>query len=181
MTDGAAHLVLSVLGTDRPGLVDEISQFILDRGGNIEESRMSVLGGEFGAMLLIGGPEPAIAAIESDIQTLTATAPLRLMAKRTAAPASHTHAGALAYRLTATTLDHPGIVKQVSGLLAEHGVNIVRAECSARPGPWSGAPVFHLEMTLAVPTQGDVGSLREALKHLGADEGIDIELHAAGG
>ena len=59
------------------------------------------------------------------------------------------------------------------------GVNIESAECTARPGPWSGAPVFHLEMTLAVPDQRLVGELREALWLLGRDEGIDFELRAA--
>jgi glycine cleavage system transcriptional repressor len=178
MTKERVYLVLTALGTDRPGIVEKVSQFILGHGGNIEESQMAVLGGEFALMLLVSGGEAAAAAIEAEAEDLAEVMELRTLVKRTAAPETRPGRGALAYRLHATSLDHPGIVNHVSQLVAAHGVNIERAECAARPGPWSGTPVFHLEMTLAAPDQSTVTRLREALAHLGGDEGIDIELSA---
>ncbi|MBM3890900.1 MAG: glycine cleavage system protein R, partial [Verrucomicrobia bacterium] len=41
------YLVVSAVGQDRPGIVDRISEFILDHDCNIEDSRMAILGGEF--------------------------------------------------------------------------------------------------------------------------------------
>lgn len=30
------YAILTAIGADRPGIVDEVSEFIFDRGGNIE-------------------------------------------------------------------------------------------------------------------------------------------------
>lgn len=174
MAGERVHLVLTAVGTDRPGIVEEVSDFILARGGNIEESRMAVLGGEFTLMVLVSGEESAAAAIEGGLGELS----LQAIARRTTAPNARVQPGALAYRLRATSLDHPGIVQRVSHLLAERGVNIERAECRSQPGPWSGAPVFHLEMVLAIPDQKTLRPLREALEQLSVDEGIDVDLCA---
>jgi glycine cleavage system transcriptional repressor len=178
MSPSTVHLVLSAIGTDRPGLVDALSQFLLDAGGNIEASRMSVLGGEFGVLVLVSASEESARRIEQGIDAFTERTGLRALVKRGGATSARAAGEALAYQLTATSLDQPGIVNRVSHLLASLGVNIESAECTARPGPWSGAPVFHLEMTLAVPQASEVAGLREALTQLGAHEGIDIELRA---
>ena len=50
------HAVITSIGTDRPGIVEELSGWILDNGGNIEESRMERLGSEFAALMLVSGP-----------------------------------------------------------------------------------------------------------------------------
>ena len=178
MTIGDIHLVISVLGDDHPGIVDAVTRWILNRGGNIVESHMAVLGGEFGAMFLVSASEKSAREIEAEVDEMAEREELRAIAKRTSAPHLRPHPGALAYRLTATSLDHPGIVNLISHVLAEKRANIEVAECAARPGPWSGAPVFHLEMTLAIPEQSTVKPLREALEPLSDDEGIDIELRA---
>src|ERR1035441_839136 len=64
------HLILSAIGGDRPGLVAEVSQFIFKRGGNIEDSRMVNLRGQFAMMVLVGGPQEAIKKIQKDLPTL---------------------------------------------------------------------------------------------------------------
>jgi len=48
-------IVISALGTDRPGIVEALSRAVLDRKGNILDSRMTVLGGEFAVLMLISG------------------------------------------------------------------------------------------------------------------------------
>jgi len=174
-----SHLVISSLGSDRPGIVEALSRHVLDRGGNIVESRMAVLGGEFGAMLLVSGDDAALDRIEGELDSLEGEG-LRALVTRTDAPHARATHGSLAYTLRATSLDHPGIVNRISQLLAKECVNIEAAECSAKPGPWSGAPVFHLEMTVALPDQKKALALRDKLTDLGRDEGIDIELHARG-
>jgi glycine cleavage system transcriptional repressor len=175
---GSVHLAIAVLGPDRPGLVDAVSEFLFDCEANIEESRMTVLGAEFSVMLLIQGSETTAARVESDLPAFAEKNDLCVIVQRTAAPSARAVPGSLAYRLTATSLDHPGIVNRISHVLAQQGVNIERAECGARPGPWSGSPVFHLEMTLAIAKQAQTAALRDALAALGSDEGIDIELRA---
>ena len=45
-------IVFSVLGDDRPGIVDELSTAILEHQCNIEDSRMSVMGGVFAVITM---------------------------------------------------------------------------------------------------------------------------------
>ena len=52
-------LVITALGKDRPGIVDELSSTLFTHQLNIEDSRMSVLGGEFAIQLLVSGDEKA--------------------------------------------------------------------------------------------------------------------------
>ncbi len=59
-------LVLSALGPDRPGLVAEITEYLTKRGANVEDSRMAVLGGEFGVLVLVSGAPEEVAAVERD-------------------------------------------------------------------------------------------------------------------
>ena len=48
-----SYLVLTALGPDRPGLVRELSEFVAERGVNIDDSRMAILGAEFGGVALV--------------------------------------------------------------------------------------------------------------------------------
>ena len=64
------YLVISALGKDRPGIVNLLSQAILEAGCNIQDSRMTVLGGEFALMLLVSGPWNAVGKLESQTKAL---------------------------------------------------------------------------------------------------------------
>src|SRR6476660_1666843 len=65
------HVILSAIGGDRPGLVEEVSQFAFSRGGNIEDSRMVNLRGQFAMMVLLAGEEPTIARLRADLPELS--------------------------------------------------------------------------------------------------------------
>ena len=56
----SAYLVISAIGQDRPGIVDEVSAFILSHQCNVEDSRMAVLGGDFALIMLVSGPETGV-------------------------------------------------------------------------------------------------------------------------
>ena len=46
-------LVMTVIGEDRPGLVDSVAGIVAEQGGNWLESRMSRLGGQFAGILRV--------------------------------------------------------------------------------------------------------------------------------
>lgn len=50
------HLVLTVIATDHPGLVERIAQCIASHGGNWLESRMSRMAGQFAGILRVAVP-----------------------------------------------------------------------------------------------------------------------------
>src|SRR5690242_544681 len=102
------HAILTAIGTDRPGLVDEVSEFIFQRGGNIEDSRMVNLRGQFAMMVLVGGTEAVLAKVKSDLGTLSSQTSLQ--ADLRPAQAAQRAAGeALPFRLRGTGIDQQGL------------------------------------------------------------------------
>lgn len=157
------YAVLTAIGTDRPGLVDEVSAFVVERGGNLEDSRMVNLHGQFAMMMLVSGGAAAIERLTKDLDALQAQSGIHadLVAADMAPPVAP--APAIPYRLTTTAMDHPGLVQSVAHVLHELGVNIESAETTLRQAPITGTPLFEMELVVSVPAGTPVAKLREAV------------------
>jgi glycine cleavage system transcriptional repressor len=171
------HLILTAIGPDRPGLVDQISEYVFARAGNIEDSRMVNLRGRFAVMMLIGGESNALEKLRADGG---------LLAKETAlaielhdAPPAHKSGTAVAYRLTGTAIDQPGLVNRVAKLLRGMNVNIESLETMLRPAPYTGAPMFEMELILSVPQSTPVNQLRQSVATACDELNIDWKLDRA--
>ena len=175
-----SYLVLSALGPDRSGLVASVTQFLRDRGANIEESRMAVLGAEFGVMLLVAAEESEVSRIERELSTLSEETGLDFRARRTQSPAAHRQEAGIPCVIIADCMDQEGIVGGVSRALYDAGLNITALEASTYPAPVSGAPLFRLEARVDVPRGGSVIRVRERMRELAEAENIDIEVRTAG-
>jgi Glycine cleavage system regulatory protein len=90
MSTRKTFLVISALGQDHPGLVNDLSRTILEQGCNIEDSRMTVLGGEFAAILLVEGKWNTLAKVENALPELERSLGLTITCKRTGERARHT-------------------------------------------------------------------------------------------
>src|SRR6266496_3381277 len=82
----------------------------------------------------------------------------------------------LPYQLTASCMDHPGIVYRLSGVLSSLGINIESMETKTYAAPVSGTPIFRLEADISVPTKTNINALRERFAAIQKEENIDIEL-----
>jgi len=106
------YLVISAIGEDRPGIVNDLSQIIFEHECNIVDSRMTVLGGEFALILLITGQWNTVAKLESAMPKYQEKLSLTLISKRTEL---RTHQDkSLPYSVEVVAIDHPGIVYQVA-------------------------------------------------------------------
>jgi glycine cleavage system transcriptional repressor len=169
-----SHLILTAVGPDRVGLVEKISEFIARYGGNIEDSKMAVFCGEFALILLISGEGGDLFKIANHYHELETEIGLAISIKT---PAARKPAEAfLPYALTASCMDHPGIVYQISGILSSFGINIESMETKTYAAPVSGTPIFRLEAQLSLPTTVNINSLRERFAEVQKQENIDIEL-----
>jgi glycine cleavage system transcriptional repressor len=161
--------VLTAIGEDRPGLVEEVSEFVFARGGSIEDSRMANLHGQFAIAMSIAGSPGAIGRITSELDALAVQTGIQ--AQLTAAAPVVAGAGSRrSYRLAGRALDQAGLVHQVANLLRSLGVNIESMETTLEAAPETGAPVFAMELLLAVPAElpverleGELGRVCEAL------------------
>ena len=171
------HAVLTAVGDDRPGLVDEVTRYITERGGNLEDSRMVNLRGQFAMMMLIAGDARVMARLQDGLGSLRRGSQVHaeLRPADAAAPAQ---AAALPFRLNTWAMDHPGLMQSVSHLLAEKGVNIESVDSSLRPAPYTNTPLFEMELVVSVPAATPVAELREALGELCDEMNIDWQLTA---
>jgi glycine cleavage system transcriptional repressor len=161
--------VLTAIGEDRPGLVEEVSEFVFARGGSIEDSRMANLGGQFAIAMSVAGSAEALGRISGDLDAFAGQTGID--ARLT--PGGRGHASAAArrpYRLTGKALDQAGLVHQVANVLRSLGVNIESMETTLEAAPETGAPVFAMELLLSAPAEvpadrleGELGRVCEAL------------------
>src|ERR1044072_6419761 len=83
------YLVLTAIGTDRPGLVSNLTAVLAERGANVADSRMAVLGGEFALIMLVSGPPETIALLRREVAVVAEGLGLELLLKDTRSPAAH--------------------------------------------------------------------------------------------
>ena len=168
------HLILTAVGPDQVGLVEKISEFIARHSSNIEDSKMAVFCGEFALIILISGEGGNLHKIANHYHELEIETGLAIAIKT---PTSRKPAESfLPYTLTASCMDHPGIVYQLSGILSSLGINIESMETKTYAAPVSGTPIFRLEAEISVPTKSNINALRERFAAIQKDENIDIEL-----
>jgi glycine cleavage system transcriptional repressor len=171
------HAVLTAVGDDRPGLVDEVTRYITERGGNLEDTRMVNLRGQFAMMMLIAGDERVMARLQDGLGSLRRGS--RVHAElRPADAGAAAQAAALPFKLNTWAMDHPGLMQSVSHLLADKGVNIESVDSSLRPAPYTNTPLFEMELVVSVPAATPVAELREALGELCDEMNIDWRLTA---
>lgn len=159
MTRQKTFLVISALGEDRPGLVNQISRVVFEHGCNIEDSRMAVLGGEFAAIILVEGKWNTLAKIENALPELERQLGLTIITKRTGERA--TGRNLLPYGIDVVSMDHPGIVNNLAGFFADRGINIEDMSTSSYAAPHTGTPMFSVHMTVGIPGDMHIGTLRD--------------------
>ena len=171
------HAVLTAVGDDRPGLVDAVTRYITERGGNLEDSRMVNLRGQFAMMMLVAGSEAAMSRLQDGLGTLRRECHVHAEL-RPADQGPGQRSPALPFKLNTWAMDHPGLMQSVSHLLGELGVNIESVDSSLRPAPYTNTPLFEMELVLSVPATTYVAELREKVGELCDEMNIDWQLTA---
>ncbi len=171
-------LVLSALGPDRPGLVAEVTHHLTERGVNVEDSRMAVLGAEFGILVLVSGTEAQIATVEKDAATLEQHTSLTVLLRRTKSPEEHRRAAVIPCVVTAEAIDQEGIVRAVARALHKVGVNIVSLETSTYEAPVTVSPLFRMEARIDVPQTTGIAKVRKAMDEVADAESLDIDVRS---
>lgn len=166
-----SHLILTAIGDDRPGLVEELATAISSHGGNWLESSMSQLSGKFAGIVEVAVPADRIPELRI---ALTKLAGLKVSAEVAAAEKS-----ALAGRRFSLNLvghDRIGIVREVTQALAQHRVNVEDLQTRTSSAPMSAEILFHCEAELTASPDFNARELKAALERLSDDLMVEIQL-----
>ena len=167
------YFILLSSGKDRPGIVDDISTLLFDRGANIEDSRMAVMGGCFSSMTLFSCTAEQAETVKeglADLRRLGLETYLHGAEDPTVSPIQ----AGLPLKFEITAMDHPGIVQRVVRLLRQHDVNIESLDTQVTRAPLSGAPLFDLRLEAKVPAESPIGKIKEQLTRLAGEMNLDL-------
>jgi glycine cleavage system regulatory protein len=167
-------LVLTVIGPDRPGLVESLSQAIAGQEGNWLESRMARMAGQFAGILRANVPEEKAEALRSELLALETQGIRITVETSTAAEGYETELRPLTLALVGS--DRPGIIHEISQVLARRGVNVDELTTEQSVAPMSGETLFHANADLRAPLDLKVEDLREQLEALAQDLMVDLRL-----
>lgn len=165
-----ATAVIATIGEDRPGLVNELSQLVLETGLNIEDSRMTVLGGEFAVLMSVAGAEADLTALEAKISVHAQTSGLMHLFRRTS---ERVERAARSLHVRVEAVDHPGIVHGIAGFFSERGINIRELETETQHAAHTGAPVFNVQMLVELPEDQSSPALTDAFETFCDTENLD--------
>ena len=164
------RVILNVIGSDRPGLTQALADAVLGAGGNWLESHLTRLGGKFVGAVLVELDDGKLASLEQQVRKVDASG-LQVaiaFAGDEAAPAD----GSLSFELVGQ--DRPGIVREVTGVLAKLGVNIEDFTSSTEPSAHSGGQLFRAGARLSLPQGTSPDQVRDALEAISGEIMVDV-------
>ncbi len=169
-----ATLVLTVIGDDRAGLVNALAEAVTAHGGNWERSQLAELAGKFAGIVLVSVPD------ERSAELALALRPLAGLLDVAVHPGIDTEPSVAASQVQVDLVgnDHPGIVRDVSGVLSRHGISIDKLITETREAPMMGGRLFEAHLTAGVPQGQDLEALQRDLEQLATEILVDISLAA---
>lgn len=180
-------LVMTVIGADRPGLVQMVAARVADHGGNWLESRMCRLGGQFAGILRVEVPQErrdellnALRSLEVDgLRAIIHADGGEVEGSGTPAKGGHASRGVLV-NIELVGTDRPGILRSVSGVFAAHRVNVEELASERVNAPMDGGMLFQARATVFVPADVKLDAMRADLEKIAADLMVDLKVAPVG-
>jgi glycine cleavage system regulatory protein len=174
-----ATLVMTVIGGDRPGLVQMVAARVADHGGNWLESRMCRLGGQFAGILRVEVAKERRDELVNALRTLEVDGLRVIIHAEGGAAGDRTGKDGSLAMIEIVGQDRPGILRSVSGVFASHGVNVEELASERVSAPMGGGTLFQARATVFVPAKVKLGALRADLEKIAADLMVDLKLEAS--
>ena len=166
------NLIITAIGSDRPGIVSELSGIITTHGGNVEESRMSRLGSDFAIIMLVSVSTDWEESLEVALQSIN---DLTISTKLTQIQEIGDNKK---YKIDLNGADNEGIVKVLSKYLAEKSINVLEMETHISHAPISGTPLFNLNASVSVPNDVEETVIQSDLSQIAQKLGVEIQLNS---
>lgn len=163
-------LAVTAVGADQPGIIARVSGVLLDHGGNVQDSTMTILGGQFAIVLLVEtDAEPS--TLETALGEATRDLGLVVAARHVGAggdspPATH--------MLSVYGADRPGIVHRVTSQLAQRQINVSDVTTRVLHGE---RPVYAMVLEIALPEGTAADELTTALREGDGEDAIEASIH----
>lgn len=165
------NYILTLIGDDKPGLIENLADVVKQNNGNWLESRLANLAGKFSGIVLVSIPKSQSEAFEAAILTLKDSG----LSVRATEAGTHSLAGRHTETMRVIANDRPGILSEVSSALAKLSVNIEELTTDCEPAPMSSAMLFKAVAKINVPDSVSDDQLTETLEGLADDLVVEFD------
>ncbi len=163
-------VVITLIGDDRPGIVESIASIVVEHQGDWIESHMANLSGKFAGILRVNLPESEYETFTSDLKSKTEGLNIAFEA------ASMETEPGRAYKLDLLGQDQPGIIYRISSALANNGATVQEMESEVIDASMSGEKLFKASIKICLAEGHDIDQLGRVLEDLANELIVDIEL-----
>ena len=161
------NIIISAIGSDRSGIVLELSSIITNHGGNVEESRMTRLGTDFAIIMLVSIKKNGYESLEVALQSIDG---LTIITKPTSGKINK----GIQYQIDLSGADNEGIVNVLSKYLAKKTINILDMETYISNAPVTGTPLFNLKAITEAREDIELLDIQTDLNHISKKLGVEI-------
>ena len=169
-------LVVTIIGPDRSGLVQSISETVTKNGGNWLQSQMAHLAGQFAGILQIEVSEDESDKLKNALINLEQDGLSVSVATGQSSESSASECSGPVLHLEVVGQDQPGIVRQISAVISAHGGNVEELNTKLTSAPWSGETLFQANAILRMPNDETLDDFRSDLEAITQDLMVDLSL-----
>ena len=152
------QLAICALGQNKPGLIENVTRVVAECGCSIADSRMTVLGDRFALMMLLKGSWDTIAKAENAFPKLGEREEITIAIQR-AEPRTPQN-DAMPYAIEVVSIDQAGVTHEITEFFLKRNINVEDLHCGGYTANRTGAHMFSLHMTIAVPAVISIAQLR---------------------
>ncbi|HSG04328.1 MAG TPA: ACT domain-containing protein [Marinobacterium sp.] len=165
------NLVVTFMADDKPGIVNLLSKTVSAHEGNWLDSSLSRLGGKFTGIVVVQLPEDKTGDLTEALSELKQSG-IHVYSEVSEAPEDSNSYKEVVLDLVGH--DKPGIVRDISAVLTQHQVNVVKLTTELVPGSMSSELLFKAQGKVLVPQGADIDGLQDALEAIASDLLVDI-------
>lgn len=169
------RFVLTLTGSDRIGIVQHVTESILECGGDVQASRMARLGGEFAMLLLVSIPDTETDRLSANIENLSGEG-FKVSVTETEWGVSARRKNWLPFKIEVRGANHEGIIHKIAEHLSEQGINIESIDTNVVPAPMSGTPLFTMDAIVVAPPDLPKHKWQDELEEAADRLNVELEI-----
>lgn len=171
------QIAITAVGEDRPGIVAGVCRVLYEAGGNLRDTSMTILSGQFAMILIVSVPPGLeLAHLEPHLETARRDLGISTFVRELpeGQPMRSGRPEVDEYLVTVAGADHPGIVYRVAEMMARRGVNIT--DLNTRVLSEDRRPVYLMLMEVIPPAGLDMDGLGRELTELGRQLSVEVQV-----
>lgn len=161
-------VIITVIGKDRPGLVDAVAKKVYQFGGNWQGSSFAHMAGQFAGFVEVLVPAEQHQALIDALNTLDG---LQVQSQSVTDTLEQPDE---MLRIEVMGNDRAGIVQELTNVLHGFNLNILHFASTCESAPNWGSQMFKAQLCVGVSADLDRDDLQEALEAVANDLVVDI-------